>query len=174
MFPWCCEIKALHPCQALRGQIPGSLKAAACLIRSPYRAAQRHPSLSAQDLFFNKNDQDGSPCSTLCCAGCSAEGLVICRLSLAVLMSVWATWSKQSCLIALKALPSHVGLTHSGHRQQLQDSLCRYEFLNGVFLLPSGFLHRLHYWVVQGTGAHSLGLLWATQPSAEDAAWLFW
>lgn len=51
-----------------------------------------------------------------------------------------------------------MGLTHSGSREQLQGSLCRYEFLNGVVLLPSGFLHRLHCWVAQGTGAHSLGL----------------
>lgn len=27
--------------------------------------------------------------------------------------------------------------------RKLQDSLCGYEFLNGVSLLPSGFLHRL-------------------------------
>jgi len=74
MCPWYCKIKTLHPCQALKCQIWGSLKAAVCLIRSPYRAAQSCSSLSAQDLFFNKGDQDGSLCNTRCCVSCSATG----------------------------------------------------------------------------------------------------
>lgn len=105
--------KSKHPCQALKCQIWGSLKAAVCLIRSPCRAAQSGSSLSLHDLFFNKCDQDGSLCNALCCVSCSAAGRDDLPTLSAVLMSVWKTWRKQCLLIAFHAFPSLMGLSHS-------------------------------------------------------------
>lgn len=166
MCPWYCKIKAPHPCQALKCQIWGSLKAAACLIRSPYRAAQSCSSLSIHDLFFNKGDQDGSLCNVLCCTGCSAAGCDDLQTLSAALMSMWTTWRKQCLLIALNASSYYMGLLHSWLRRELQDSLCGYEFLNVIWLLPSGFLHQLPG--TQGTKAYSLGLCIAVWPSSMD------
>lgn len=168
MFPWCCEIKALHPCRALRGQIPGSLKAAACLIRSPYRAAQRHPFLSAQDLFFNKNDQDGSPCSTLRCAA----GMVICKLSL---VSVCVSNLEQAELpYCSESSPQPCGSDSLWVQRAVAGLIMQIWIFKWCVFIAFCFPTQTPPLGSPRCRSSLPGSFMGYQPSSEDAAWLFW